>query len=130
MTRLLVSLLAVMCLVSLVRADDPYVPPKEPPAKQDPAKNRMPLTGLAPAKPAPEVCVYRYGVSTSDPRCQAFCDQGLGMYYSYVWIEAARCFETAVIRDPECAYAWLLLSRGLEKWGRAGATVTASPFMA
>lgn len=106
--------------------------PKGPPAsgpKLPPVpKDAMPLTRLSPAKPMPDACVYRYGVSTTNPRCQAFVDQGLGMYYSYVWIEAARSFETALTHDPDCAYAWLMLSRSLEKWGRNGAAVTASPF--
>lgn len=79
---------------------------------------KMPLTGLAAAKPMFDACVYRYGVGTTNPRCQAFVDQGLGMYYSYVWIEAARAFETALQHDPDCTYAWLMLSRSLEKWGR------------
>jgi hypothetical protein len=79
---------------------------------------RLFLTGLAAARPMPEACIYRYGVGTSDPRCQAYVDQALGMYYSYVWIEAARAAETAVGLDPDCAYAWLVLHRSLEKWGK------------
>src|SRR5262249_20410598 len=100
--------------------------PKRPPTPKD----AMSLTGLSPAKPNAEACVYRYPVGTSNPTCQAFVDQGLGMYYSYVWIEAARCFETALRHDPDCAYAWLMLNRSLEKWGRSGGQVTANPFVA
>src|SRR2546422_1322289 len=51
----------------------------------------------------------------SNPQCQAFVDQGMGFYYSYVYIQAARSLETAVTIDPECAYAWLFLSRSLER---------------
>jgi tetratricopeptide (TPR) repeat protein len=80
----------------------------------------MPLTGLTPAKPMFDACVYRYPVGTASKECQAFVDQALGMYYSYVWIEAARAAETALAHDPECAYAWLVLHRALEKWGRGG----------
>ncbi len=84
---------------------------------------KMPLTGLTIAKPMFEACLYHYPVSTLSEQCQAFVDQGLGMYYSYVWIEAARAFETALQHDPECAYAWLMLHRSLEKWGRTGNVV-------
>src|SRR6185436_19764945 len=87
-----------------------------------PPTPKMPLSGLVPAKPMFDACVYRYGVGTSSKECQAFVDQALGMYYSYVWIEAARAAETALKHDPECAYAWLVLHRALEKWGRGGAT--------
>ncbi|MFM8275087.1 MAG: tetratricopeptide repeat protein, partial [Gemmata sp.] len=44
--------------------------------------------------------------------------------------EAARAFETALQHDPECAYAWLMLSRSLEKWGRPGVAPSASPYVA
>src|SRR5207244_4219037 len=84
-----------------------------------PDQPKMPLTGLAPAKPMFDACVYRYPVGTSSKQCQAFLDQALGMYYSYVWMEAARAAETALTFDPECAYAWLTLHRALEKWGRS-----------
>ena len=84
----------------------------------DAVSNKMPLSGLAPAKPMFDACVYRYGVGTSNPQCQALVNQGLGMYYSYVYIEAARSFETATVLDPNCAYAWLMLSRSLERFGR------------
>jgi hypothetical protein len=80
--------------------------------------DKLPLSGLTPAKPRPGECVYAYAVSTSVPECQAFVNQGLGAYYSYVWMEAARDFETAARLDPDCAFAWYGLSRSLEKWGK------------
>jgi tetratricopeptide (TPR) repeat protein len=134
---LLIAAVLVFC-AGRTPADDPYPPPKEKGkggffGKRNttpPPKDAMPLTQLSPARPAPEACVYRYPVGTTNPACQAFVDQGLGMYYSYVWIEAARCFETALRHDPDCAYAWLMLNRSLEKWGRSGGQVTASPFVA
>jgi tetratricopeptide (TPR) repeat protein len=89
----------------------------------------MPLTGLVPAKVVPDLCLYHYRVSTDSADCQTFCDQAFGYYYSYVWMEAARCFETALRHDPNCAYAWLGLHRALEKWGRGG-TPSANPFLA
>src|SRR5262249_59714148 len=69
----------------------------------------------------PNLCVYHYRVGTQTADCQRFVDQALGYYYSYVWIEAARSAETALRYDPECAYAWLVLHKGLEKWGQGDA---------
>ena len=85
----------------------------------------------APAKPMFDACVYRYRVSTTNPECQAFVDQALGMYYSYVWMEAARAFETALTHDPECAYAWLMLHRVAGEVGpRRTDAATGGPFAA
>jgi tetratricopeptide (TPR) repeat protein len=90
----------------------------QPPAKSSGKKDdgKLPLTKLAPAKLFPGLCVVKYPVSTRSSECQAYVDQGLGYYYSYVWMEAARSFETAVQRDPECAFAWWGLSKSIEKW--------------
>ncbi len=87
-----------------------------------PRVSRLPLlTGLSPARYVPNLCVVRYRISTLSPDCQAFFDQGLGYFYSYVWMEAARCFETALQYDPDCALAWWGLSRALEQWGKGDA---------
>ena len=94
-----------------------------------PPKETLPLTGLAPAKLFPDLCKYQYRVTTQSELCQKYCDQGLGFYYSYVWIEAARSFETALKHDPDCAMAWLGLHKGIEKWGR-GKSPPVAPFMA
>jgi Tfp pilus assembly protein PilF len=88
------------------------------PPKDQPATRRLPLCQLAPARIVPNLCLVKYRVSTASPECQAFFDQGLGYYYSYVWMEAARSFETAARHDPDCAMAWWGLSRALERWGR------------
>jgi tetratricopeptide (TPR) repeat protein len=98
--------------------------PRELPHLPSPAPDspKLPLSKLTSAKPMFEACQYRYGVGTSNSQCQAFVNQALGMYYSYVWIETVRAAETALSYDPECAYAWLILHRGFEKWG-AGAVV-------
>lgn len=101
---MLVTHLAIVAL-SLVAPDD-----------------KMPMTGLAPSKLVPDLCVLRYRVSTQSPECQAFFDQALGYYYSYVWMEAARSFETATRHDPDCAMAWWGLSRALEQWKRGDHT--------
>ena len=85
--------------------------------KSDP--NRLPHTKLMPAKLVPDLCLVKYRVSTASPECQAFFDQGIGYYYSYVWMEAARSFETAAKHDPNCALAWWGLSKSCEKWGKA-----------
>jgi tetratricopeptide (TPR) repeat protein len=83
----------------------------------------LPITKLAPAKLIPNLCVVKYAVTTRSPECQAFFDQGLGYFYSYVWMEAARSFETAAKHDPDCAMAWWGLSRAIEKWQRGQHTV-------
>ena len=94
--------------------------PPGPDAKK-PEADKLPITGLAPSKILPNLCLYKYRVSTPSAECQAFVDQGLGFFYSYVWMEAARSFETATKLDPNCAMAWLGLSRALEQWGRGDA---------
>lgn len=83
---------------------------------------RLPLTKLTVAKIIPDLCHYKYRVTTASPECQAFVDQSLGYYYSYVWMEAARSAETALRHDPNCAYAWFVLHRALERYGRGDAT--------
>jgi tetratricopeptide (TPR) repeat protein len=83
---------------------------------------RMQFSKLTPAVYNPDLCVYRYRVGTQSADCQKFVDQALGYFYSYVWIETARSAETALKHDPECAFAWLVLHKGLEKWGRGDAT--------
>jgi tetratricopeptide (TPR) repeat protein len=79
---------------------------------------KLPYRGLAPAKLVPNLCSVHYPISTSSAECQAFFDQGLGYLYSYVWMEAARSFETAARCDPDCALAWWGMSRALERWGK------------
>jgi tetratricopeptide (TPR) repeat protein len=90
-----------------------------PSAAQTPADakaDKLPLTKLPPAKIRPNQCLLTYRVSTRSPECQAHFDQGLGYFYSYVWMEAARSFETAATYDPDCAMAWWGLSRAQEEW--------------
>ena len=89
------------------------------PAAHKPAEDRMPFTKLAPAKIIPNLCVLRYPISTTSAECQAHFDQGLGYFYSYVWMEAARSFETAARHDPTCPMAWWGLSRALERMGQS-----------
>lgn len=93
----------------------PSVPVKLP--------STLPMTKLPPGKIVPNLCLLQYPVSTTSKECQDFVNQGLGYYYSYVWMEAARAFETAVHHDPNCAMAWWELSRALEKWNK-GAEAT------
>ena len=107
MIRLSGCLLALLGFAPVSLAAETAPAPRAKPQAASTAK--LALTGLAPAKPMLDACVYRYSVSTTDPHCQELVDQGLGMYYSYVWIEAARSFETALQHDPDCAYAWLML---------------------
>src|SRR5205814_5722369 len=88
--------------------------------KPDP--NKLPLTKLAPSKIIPNLCLVKYGVTTSSPECQKFFDQGLGYFYSYVWMEAARSFETAARHDPDCAMAWWGLARAFDEWRRGSSS--------
>src|SRR4051812_17749692 len=93
MTRL--RLAAGTLLLSLVvppalpaqQAKAPPKPPKGPAAGRPgkPAADKLPLSGLAPGKLIPDLCLVRYRISTTSPQCQAFFDQGLGYFYSYVW---------------------------------------------
>jgi tetratricopeptide (TPR) repeat protein len=85
---------------------------------REPPDGKLPMCGLYPAKPHPDLCVLKYRVTTSSPECQLYFDQGLGYFYSYVWMEAARSFETACKYDPDCAMAWWGLSRALERYGK------------
>jgi tetratricopeptide (TPR) repeat protein len=110
-------LTAAVLLLSLA-----FLPSARAQEKSKPADpNKLPLTGLTPAKILPDLCLLKYRVTTTSPECQALVDQGLGFFYSYVWMEAARSFETAVKHDPDCALAWWGLSRALERWGKANA---------
>src|SRR6476661_2455846 len=85
-----------------------------PAQKVQPTK--MPMTDLTQAVLVPNLCSVKYRITTDSPQCQAYFDQGLGYFYSYVWMEAARSFETALQHDPNCAMAWWGLSRSLERW--------------
>ena len=89
----------------------------------------LPLTGLKEAVHVPDLCVLRYPVGTRSADCQRFTDQALGYFYSYVWMEAARSFETALRHDPNCAFAWLGLHRSLDKWGK-GTVAQPDPLLA
>src|SRR5262245_64296402 len=108
------------CMVALLVLSFAALPAlcAESPAAKPKLPAKLPMTGLAPSKLVPDLCLVRYRVSTQSPECQAFFDQGLGYFYSYVWMEAARSFETAMRHDPECALAWWGLSRALERWGK------------
>src|SRR5947209_17160170 len=120
-------LLGTALLLPGIAAADP-APNLKPPSVAGPALlqaavgDRMSYTGLAPAKVIPDLCLYRYRVTTTSPQCQQHVDQALGYYYSYVWMEAARSFETALRYDPDCAFAYWGLSKSLEKWGKPNHT--------
>ncbi|MSQ93979.1 MAG: hypothetical protein EXR98_05415 [Gemmataceae bacterium] len=120
--RVLLSF-ALACLLAGAAAAQPAkkADDKKPQAKATDKKDdgKLPHTKLLPAKHIPDLCKLSYRVSTASPECQVFFDQGLAFYYSYVWMESARCFETAVKHDPNCALAWWGLSKACEKWGRA-----------
>jgi tetratricopeptide (TPR) repeat protein len=115
------SLLGVLLALPLFAAGPPVKSGRA--GKSRPAAGaQLPMTRLAPAKLVPDLCLLRYPVSTTSPTCQAYFDQALGYFYSYVWLEASRSFETALQHDPNCAMAWWGLSRAAERSGRGDAT--------
>src|SRR5712692_4183315 len=109
MTRILATFAAFALLAgaALAQPKKGEGEEKKPDAKaQDKTDaGKLPHTKLMPAKLVPDLCVLKYRVSTASPEAQAFFDQGLGYYYSYVYMEAARSFETATKIDPNCALA-------------------------
>jgi tetratricopeptide (TPR) repeat protein len=120
MTRFcpLLAALALVLVIHLPQAGWAAAPPR---AKAGQA-NTLPMTSLAPAKLFPNLCLLKYRVSTPSRECQAYFDQGLGFFYSYVWMESARSFETALRHDSDCPMAWWGLSRALQRFGRGDAT--------
>src|SRR5437868_3292373 len=93
---------------------------KVAPAKVTPKDDgKMPMSKLVPAKLFPPLGAIKYRVTTASPECQEYFDQGLNYFYSYVYMEAARSFETAIRHDPDCAMAYWALSRALQHWARA-----------
>jgi tetratricopeptide (TPR) repeat protein len=120
----LVGLLVSPALAQDKKPDDKKAEPKttekkaEPKATENKDDGKLPHTKLPPGKLMPNLCVVKYRVSTASPECQAYFDQGLAFYYSYVWLESARSFEMAAKADPNCALAWWGLSKACEKWGR------------
>src|SRR5690348_13695926 len=118
-SRTLAFTLGCLCTVVAAHAQEAATKAKKPDdSTKKPASEKMPLTGLAPAKIVPNLCSLKYRITTSSPECQAFFDQGVGYYYSYVWMEAARSFETAAQHDPNCPMAYWGLSRALERWAK------------
>jgi tetratricopeptide (TPR) repeat protein len=123
MTRSLLTLTTLALLAAPLAAQPPeFVGPPAPPAATAPAADKLPLSGLAPAKLVPNLCTLSYRISTRSPECQKFFDQGLGYFYSYVWMEAARSFETAARHDPDCAMAWWGLARAFDEWRRGSSS--------
>jgi Tfp pilus assembly protein PilF len=114
-------MLAALLLAALPAAE------VAPPPRPVPAA--LPVCGLAEAVHVPDLCLLHYPVASRSAECQRFCDQALGYFYSYVWMEAARSFETALLHDPDCAFAWLGLHRAMDKWGK-GTTAPADPLLA
>ncbi|HEV8061712.1 MAG TPA: tetratricopeptide repeat protein [Gemmataceae bacterium] len=117
-------LLLAFSVGELLQPPAPKAPPPATKVQQQPApkSDKMPMTDLAPAILIPNLCSVKYRITTDSPQCQAYFDQGLGYFYSYVWMEAARSFETAAKADPNCPMAWWGLSRALERWGKSKQT--------
>lgn len=121
------TLLSLATILTLLPPAEGIVVPKKPATASGSAiPNPMPISALAPSKINPDLSILKYRITTSSPECQAHFDQGLAYLYSYVWMEAARSFETATYHDPDCAIAWWGLSRALERWGRGDANKMAT----
>jgi tetratricopeptide (TPR) repeat protein len=116
-SRLAAGLLLLAAIVLPLTA---AAPPVKPGKKGKPASTNLPRTNLAPAQRVPDICILRYRISTSSPTCQDYFNQALGYYYSYVWLEASRSFDTAIQHDPNCAMAWWGLSRAAGQPGGRG----------
>jgi tetratricopeptide (TPR) repeat protein len=110
-SRLLLGIIVISCTATAAAAVEP-----------PPADKKLPMCGLTPSKIIPNLGLLQYRISTTSKECQEFFDQGLNYHYSYVWMEAARSFETAAHYDPDCALVWWGLSRALEKWGKPNHT--------
>src|SRR5262249_21001358 len=119
LSRLVPGLLALFLLPAGLAAAHPF---RISPDLLGPPSNKLPMCGLPPAKLVPNLCLLKYRITTTSQECQAFFDQGLGYFYSYVWMEAARSFEAECQCDPECGMAWWGLSRALEHYGGSGST--------
>jgi tetratricopeptide (TPR) repeat protein len=125
-SRRWLAALGAVLLASVSAADQDAEgdPSSQPAEKRDetpkdpPPPNALPHTKLAPARLFSDLCLHRCRISTSSKECQEFFDQGLGFYYSYAWMEAARSFETALQHDPNSAMCWWGLHLALEKWGK------------
>jgi len=84
----------------------------------DPKDDLLPHTKLKPSRLEKDLCLFQYKIHTSSPLCQSFNDQGLSYLYSYVWMEAARSFETALKHDPDCVMSHIGLGKALDRWGK------------
>jgi tetratricopeptide (TPR) repeat protein len=49
---------------------------------------------------------HSFAISTTDPRVQAYFDQGLRLYYAFNHDEAIRAFREAARLEPGCAMCW------------------------
>ena len=52
-----------------------------------------------------------FPVSTEDPHCQAFFNQGIGQLYGFWNFEAERSFRQAAVIDPDCAMSYWGMAR-------------------
>lgn len=82
------------------------------------ASEKLSVCKLAPSRLEKNICSYKYKIRTNSETCQDFYNQGLGYLYSYVWMEAARSFETALKYDPDCLMAHVGLAKALDRWGK------------
>lgn len=94
----LAALFALVCTTLFAQSGVSRIPAVPDDLLKRPAPRR---TGVGTAHDA---------VTTKSAEAQALYDQGLAYLHSYVWIEAARSFNTALARDPKLALAHVGLS--------------------
>ncbi len=100
--RLLLALALVCRAVSLDAQPAPHPATRIPVIPDAVLRRAAPLrSGIGRAHDA---------VGTASPQAQAFYNQGLAYLHSYVWLEAARSFNTALTLDANLAMAHIGLS--------------------
>ena len=80
----------------------PFKPGQQPPAKPAPQPEPPPLYG--------DLGTLHVPVTTSNPKAQAFFNQGMRLAFAFNHAEAARAFRAAQALDPACAMCY---------WGEA-----------
>jgi tetratricopeptide (TPR) repeat protein len=99
------AVIAALALATSLAVSQDTHQPAAPPATSsvlEVAKRPVPLrNGIGAAHDA---------VATTSKQAQAFYDQGLAYLHSYVWLEAARSFNRALVLDPNLAIGHAQLS--------------------
>jgi tetratricopeptide (TPR) repeat protein len=102
------SLLAASALSSVYGADD-----KSMPGMAMPPMTLPPMPAIyagVPDKPGAPLFEgygdHHHAISTSNPKAQAYFDQGVRLLFAFNHAEAIRSFREAARLDPDCAMCW------------------------